>query len=211
MKNDFWDLVHIRQESVDGEPNWFWIKTDNGAWDGPKTDWETSHKPKIMQYCKQKRLVLTAGGNQGMYTRLYSKMFDWVYSFEPDPLNFHCMVNNNQSQNVFKFNCALGAMPDVVSLHRPAIENTGMHEIAMNPAQFIPMLTLDSFNLPYLDLLQLDVEGFEDNIIRGGIQTIEAHKPIVMCERGYDRLLKLLPAGYRMIDQSISDTIYAPT
>lgn len=207
----FDDRIMIRNEVVDGETDWFWIIGDNGAWDGPKMDWETSHKHKYFVDIAGFETVVTAGGNQGMYTRLYSKIFKNVYSFEPDALNFFCLVNNAQSDNVFKFNCGLGAAPSFFSIKRPSADNSGMHEIVNEPGN-VPVLPLDAFNFQRIDLLQLDVEGYEYNVLLGAQQTIKRCKPIIILERGVTEEIKTFMYNheYELKDQSISDFIWRP-
>lgn len=214
------NLLKIIPEEVDGLINWVWIASDNGAWDGPRDDWKTSHSQKFFKYIKNNDLVVTAGGNCGLYTRLYANRFKIVYSFEPDPLNFHCMVNNSQLDNVVKMQCALGAECKPVWISRPTMDNVGCHTINdVQPGGMIPMLTLDSFNLPALNFLQLDVEGYEYNALKGSIKTIDKYKPVIAVEVGFTpqriavtenikNLLKEL--NYDLIDQSISDSIWVP-
>jgi hypothetical protein len=45
-----------------------------------------------------------------------------------------------------------------------------------------PIDTLDSLNLPALDLLYLDIEGFEMMAIIGGLETIVKFKPVIAIE-----------------------------
>lgn len=192
------NLLEIRDREIFGETNWTWIKTDSGAFDGPMEDWK-QHKDRYFTHVKNKKVCITAGGNCGMYARFYSKIFETVYVFEPDPQNFHCLVNNTQSDNVFKFNCGLGDKPEFASLSRSTMSNVGMHRLS--GVGNVPVLTIDSFEFPIVDFIQLDVEGYEERVIRGGINTIKKHKPVIVTERNAaDSLLKEL--GYQMITRS---------
>ena len=58
---------------------------------------------------QSKKVVVTAGGNMGLHTRAYSEMFERVFVFEPDTINFHALVRNNHADNVFFFKAALGS------------------------------------------------------------------------------------------------------
>ncbi len=40
--------------------------------------------------------------------------------------------------------------------------------------------TLDSFNLEKVDILKIDVEGFECDVVEGAINTISKHKPKII-------------------------------
>ena len=37
------DQVEVRDVTIDGETNWYWIKGDTGAFEGPKNDWLEHH------------------------------------------------------------------------------------------------------------------------------------------------------------------------
>lgn len=207
MKFD--EQLIIRNDIIDNETDWFWIKNDTGAWDGPKQDWETSHREKYYKYLKKADVVVTAGGNQGLYTRLYSNIFKAVYSFEPDALNFHALVRNNQKDNVIKMNCGLGAEAGFLSLNRPDMTNTGMHHFSGNGG-IIPILPLDAFNFNRLDLLQLDVEGYEYNVITGAINTIRHCNPVIVLERARNSAVMQLMSDleYKLIDDSVMDSVF---
>lgn len=105
---NFDELSEIKTELVEGIDKWHWVKGDTGSWDGPKQDWEKEHRTKYFAKIKDYRTIITAGGNNGMYTRFYADKFKLVAVFEPAGLNFHNLVLNNQFDNVVKFNCALG-------------------------------------------------------------------------------------------------------
>lgn len=186
----------------------FWIKTDTGAWEGPLSDWQTSHKSKYQMYCRKFDVVVCAGGNQGMYPLLFSSMFKTVYTFEPDPLNFFCLTLNCQTDNVVKMQCALGSSHKMISVQRdPTMTNTGTHAVVQGG--YIPQLMLDDLDLHDLDLLQLDVEGYEYEVLKGAIRTITMFKPLISVERTTPSIESILaPLGYNQVAVSFADTIY---
>ncbi len=47
----------------------------------------------------------------------------------------------------------------------------------------IRMLTLDSLDLQDVDFIKVDVEGFEENVLRGGEATLATWRPIVIVEQ----------------------------
>lgn len=207
--NEYNDLVRMRDQLVDGIGPWSWLKSDDGAWDGPKMDWETSHKPAYLKYIDRWDVVVQAGGNQGMYPRLFSEMFKYVYTFEPDQLNFFCLSQNCQKNNIFKFQAALGSDSRQIELNRASDKNTGMHTVDLVNPGMIPMITVDSLNLSACDFIQLDVEGYELNALRGALNTIDSFKPVIACERGNNDILDFLSMwGYKAVGTSKADTIY---
>lgn len=198
--DDFKDKIYIRPDTVQEETGWYWIVDDSGSWDGPKNEWITSHYDKYFKYLKNRNVVITAGANCGMYAKLYSKQFKAVYAFEPTPLNFHCMVMNNQNTNVIKFNCALGDKVRMIGMYETNTTNSGMNEARIENDDLshsfvkqegtkltdiiIPRLTIDTLQLPECDLIQLDVQGYELECLKGGKDTIEKFKPVIILEYG---------------------------
>jgi FkbM family methyltransferase len=211
MSTPFEKQVRLRNEKVGAFTGWYWPSTDSGAWDGPKHDWETSHITKYAKYLRGKKAVVTAGANCGLYARQYATLFETVYAFEPDPLNFHCLVNNCQVPNIIKMQMALGATAELISVNRLGMENVGMHQVVNDPANDprIPCLPLDDFNLPFCDLIQLDVEGYEVNVLKGARRTIEIHSPVIILENGERFCMDIMKEfGYTHVDKSVSDDIF---
>ena len=204
----FEKLLRTRYEPHDGQDKWTWIASDTGAWDGPLNDFQSSHKSKYLKHCKKFDTVVCAGGNQGMYPRSFSNIFSIVYTFEPDPLSFHCLVNNCQSENIVKIQAALGNSHDMIKVIRdPTMTNVGTHTV--DNGGFIPQLKIDDFNLFSVDLIQLDIEGYEIEALRGGMTTIEKFKPLITVERTNPSIESLLfPLGYKYVDNSYADTFY---
>jgi FkbM family methyltransferase len=180
--------VRVREDNIDGVSHWMWPKTDTGAWDGPSAEWMNTHKDGYLKFCKKFDVVVQAGGNCGLYPMLFSQYFSRVYTFEPDPLNFHCLVNNCQMPNIFKFNAALGEINKLLHIYNGNEGNVGCHTVGDDPIRyttaqpFIPTMTIDQLALDQCDLIQLDCEGYEPNIIVGAMNTIERFKPVISLE-----------------------------
>ena len=208
---EYQDILKIRNQDVDGVSGWMWVKEDNGAWDGPHQEWINSHRDAYLAASRERNIVVQAGGNCGLYPRLFAKYFKTVYTFEPDPLNFHCLVNNCQLPNIIKINGALGANNDMVRVQHAGMSNVGCHTVnAIDGERLVPQFTIDQLNLPACDFIQLDVEGYEINILRGAIKTIEKYKPGISCENGAGNGIPefLAPLGYNAMTSVGADTIY---
>ena len=84
------------------------------------------------------------------------------------------------------------------------------------------MTTIDNMGLDRLDLLWLDIEGFELEAIQGGELTIRQYKPIIVLENnglifgeynpdGDQRVVDwMLKFGYERKQRIMRDDIYAP-
>jgi hypothetical protein len=88
-----------------------------------------------------------------------------------------------------------------------------------DPNGDIDIQRLDDQNLPDLDLLKIDVEGFETEVLRGGANIIQEKKPLIAIERhafNYNLLgktkkeshLYLQSLGYEMMFKLTRDCIY---
>jgi hypothetical protein len=68
----------------------------------------------------------------------------------------------------------------------------------------IPLITLDSLNLPRVDLIKIDIEGMEINALHGAAELIKSNKPILFIEwikSDQQELVSLLDAfGYNKIN-----------
>ena len=204
---EFEKLTRIRDDIVCGESRWYWPSSDHGAWTGPSDDWAQEHSVKYFKYLKGLDVVVTAGANCGLHTRFFAQKFKRVYAFEPDPLNFHCMVNNSQFPNVYKFQMALGEECRLVDIANENHSNVGVHTI--KEGNKIPMITIDTMNLDACDLIQLDVEGYEPNVIKGALETIKKFWPVITAENGHNCEHILFDLGYKVVDQSRSDKVFA--
>jgi FkbM family methyltransferase len=154
-----------------------WPDTDIGAAQvlfGQVADIET-----VYRHCLAFDVAVQAGGNCGLWPREMAAKFGTVYTFEPDPKNFRCLAANAPAENIFKFNAALGNAYGCIGLHmRP--DNVGAHKV--HGSGNIPVMRIDDLRLHACDLIYLDIEGFESEALYGAVETIDAHKPVVVIE-----------------------------
>lgn len=212
--NDFKNQIEVRNTQIHGETDWHWVKSDSGAFgridDGPMRDWMESHSLKYFKYLRSNDLIVTGGACCGMHVRFYAKRFNTVVAYEPDPRSFHCMVNNAPYDNVVKLNAAMGDKPGFVRFSRQSEQNIGMNQVHENGQLHVPVIPIDSLALQACSMIQLDVEGYEDLVLRGAVETIKRFKPVIAAERyHHSHLLESL--DYQVVDQSISDVIWIPS
>jgi FkbM family methyltransferase len=214
------DNIEIRQHEIEGETDWYWIKGDKNCFESVIEHWETHHVHSYFKHIKNYGTVVTGGTNCGMYARFYAKRFKHVYAFEPEPVAFTCMVNNNPYDHVIKLNAAIGHGHGIVGLYRvpqdvPGTDNLNIGMNIVQPAsdQFqIPMMSIDSLGLTECDLIALDVEGFEQQAIEGAKKTISKYKPVIIAERfaSQEQQMFMKTLGYVYTEQSFLDSIYVP-
>lgn len=181
--NQLGDLLEIRKYEIDGITEWMWQKGDVYGWEGIVEDWIKTHKAAYFEKVKKFDVCIQAGGFCGMYPRLLSNYFKRIYTFEPCNINFHCLVNNCQKDNIFKFHAALGMEHKFIEIDRWGLDNFGMHCIKKDAKGFVPMMTIDSFDFDTCDFIQLDVEGYEIDALKGAANTILKYHPVIAVER----------------------------
>lgn len=134
----------------------------------------------VMPYVKQANVAIQAGGNGGLMVQPLAERFKNVYTFEPDPLNFYCLVHNITSTNVNKFQACLGNNRALVKLDTHYASDNGAFFV--NGQGSIPTFRIDDLGLTECDLIQLDIEGHEYFALLGGLETIKKNKPVIVME-----------------------------
>lgn len=127
-----------------------------------------------------------AGGNLGVWPKYLSKHFASVITFEPAPDLFPKLMANAGEPNIIKLQAALGERGGLVGTNcaRRDTKRIAVHEGLTHivPNGVIPSLRLDALELPVLDLLYLDVEGYELYALRGAAETIRRCRPVIAVE-----------------------------
>lgn len=138
----------------------------------------TSDMDLALAMVPHRRIAVQAGGNCGVWAAHLAKTFDRVFTFEPDPVNYHCLAQNVPT-NVRHFEAALGDGDGRTGLKRIA-GNCGAH--ALDGEGDIPVMAIDSLNLEACDYLCLDIEGYELIALRGAARTIRRFRPVIQIE-----------------------------
>jgi hypothetical protein len=84
------------------------------------------------------------------------------------------------------------------------------------------MITLDSLALDEVDFMKLDTEGYEENILRGAVETIKRCRPVIIVEQKRDMaearfglrprgaVTFLESLGYKLVKEMSGDYIMVP-
>lgn len=145
---------------------------------------------KTLGLCKRFRTAVQAGGSIGYWPRRMADKFERVITFEPEPMIRHCLVKNLAGSKVMVRPEALGSEPG-----RCAIERRGFGSHIVVAGDMVDITTIDSLALGDLDLLQLDVEGYESQALVGGMETIKRCRPVIQVEILDGDAIKALKAG----------------
>jgi FkbM family methyltransferase len=207
--NNFSDLICKINEK------WVWRIDDNDFGTFKALSLETELLEKVKPFLKGNKVIVQAGGNCGMQVDKFAQFFETVYTFEPDPINFHCLVNNLTYTNVIKFQCCLGNEHKMVSMVTLENQIGGFY---VNPDKgTIPTLRIDDLNLDNCDFIQLDVEGYQLFALMGATETIKKFKPVISVELEWayryninetEIISFLTNLGYYKVDTYTTDYIY---
>ncbi len=150
---------------------------------------------RFLEHVKGKQVVVQAGGNAGVYPAYLAQHFEYVHTFEPDPDNYACLVQNigKVPGNIRAYNAALGEANGTCGLRMNQLGNAG--SMAVQGEGDIPVRTIDGLDLPACDLIWLDVEGYEVNVLKGAEKTIERFWPAVIIEQNGLATSYNVPAG----------------
>jgi FkbM family methyltransferase len=180
----------MNKHTVIKNDKWVWPASDENSWilQNQYNDLANIIKPHL----KNNKCMVQAGGNCGFLLNTFIPHFEVIYTFEPDPINFYCLVNNVSDPKVIKMQCCLGneaSLVNTTQLIRPDRPNDigGVH---INGSGYIPTILIDNLNLSECDLIQLDIEGYELNALIGATKTIQKYKPVLcieFCEKWLNR------------------------
>lgn len=206
----------------------YWPVRENNklekAW-GYYQNEENSKLPQtIAKLLSSKRSVIQAGGHAGLYPIQYSKIFEKVYTFEPNSLNYSCLEENTKNyKNVLIHNVGLGKEEEIVSMHL-SLKNSGAHYVSKKSDldssrhEEIKIISIDSLEIEDCDLIHLDLEGYELFALEGAIDTINHSFPMIVLETtsAMDRYnysekdlgLFLSKYGYTVFKKWENDTVY---
>jgi len=161
--------------------------------------------PIILGHINEGDHVVDSGAFIGDHTAAYLKAVGAegkVIAIEPNPQAHECLVHN--CPDAISLNIALGDKEESIQFNQSS--NAGASHLSQESGS-IKVVTLDSLNLPRLDFLKLDVEGYELKALYGAKSTILCHMPILWVEinswalsrqgcRPADVLRWVIDAGY---------------
>jgi len=133
-------------------------------------------------------VVLDVGAHVGSYALRYSRIVGnkgRVVAFEPEPDNRRILnwnIRLNKADNVSPRSEALGNFRGKGRLKLSAF--AGVHSFVRTSAEIhqtgeilVPVMKLDDLDMARVDLMKIDVEGYELEVLRGGEETITRLTP----------------------------------
>lgn len=166
-------------------------------------------------------IALDIGANVGHHTLYMASFCGEVHAFEPYEGVSRCIdekVARNQLQHVHVHRVGLSNENAELMYYAPQGCNTGTgtfvaeHESHNNmPLGRLRLVHADPYlaelALPRVDLIKIDVEGFEITVVKGLRKTLEQYRPVVMLELSDEvreqfkdaaDFMRLFPSDYRV-------------
>ena len=155
--------------------------------------------------CDKLNTVIDIGGHVGMWARPFTEKFSKTIIFEPIKNHYECLLKNLENVDNSKYVANNTCLSDSVGtvLMENTNYNTGQSRVVENnigqnslPVDYggerieCSSTTLDAYffggiyneHIESIDLVKIDVEGYEYNVLSGGINMLEKYKPILIIE-----------------------------
>jgi FkbM family methyltransferase len=129
------------------------------------------------------KLAVDAGANVGLYSYWIARSASEVVAFEPQPALARRLTMNG-IRKLTVHNVALSDAEGVAELNVPRVHGEASLRTLDVPVDTIrvPLRTLDSFELSDIGFIKIDVEGYEEPLLRGAEQTLRRSSPAVYIE-----------------------------
>lgn len=178
------------------------------------------------KYLNKNSIVLDLGANIGNHTLYWNKItkVKKIYAFEPVDDTYEILERNIELNNIVNNSISINhiGLGDKIGKASVAgkydLYNIGGTNIKMDDNGDFNVTTLDkfmeeNFKEDKIDLIKIDVEGFEYQVLSGAKKTLAKYNPVIIIEsfaNKFEQVNSLLNSyGYKMIkDLGGSNYVY---
>ncbi|RYF77382.1 MAG: FkbM family methyltransferase [Cytophagaceae bacterium] len=149
----------------------------------------------VAQQLSTASVFIDVGANVGNHSLFASSVFGQVYSFEPLPWLVDKLDQQRQRNgitNLHVFPYALGEQDTRQAFYSSTVANEGIGTLIegreANTASIVEVDVrqgdgfLAQAGIEQIDVIKIDVEGFERHVLNGLSETIRQHQPIIFFE-----------------------------
>jgi len=167
-------------------------------------------------------VFVDVGANVGQHSLYMSRCSAQVYAFEPyEPVRDRLVaqISHNSIENIQIHPLGLSNENTSLPFFAPTGNNAGIGSFDASSVEKgnkqigeLELVRGDDFfntaNLEKIDLIKIDVEGFEKPALEGLHKTLHKYRPLIVCEITYgkglsiqsrDEILQLLPKNYTLL------------
>lgn len=148
---------------------------------GAGVQYQSNKLQPALKYLKHARTAIDIGAHCGLWTVQLAQYFKNVEAFEPLERHIECWKRNcNWKWTNRLHEVALGEKEGTCGIH--VVEGfSGRSHV--NGSGDIPVKKLDDFGFKDVDLIKVDVEGYELFILKGAEETLKKWHPVVIVEQ----------------------------
>jgi FkbM family methyltransferase len=165
-------------------------------------------------------IFVDVGANSGHHALFMSKYAKKVYAFEPYApvrLQMESKISVNHIDNIYVLPTALGEKNELKQYYAPPDENTAIGSFLEGfssrniGGEMLEVRCADDvfkeLDLDRIDIIKIDVEGFEKSVLSGAKESLKKFNPVVMFEcsmdmeggfQNYDDISASFPGGYTL-------------
>ena len=164
-------------------------------------EWGAEDFQIIQQRLVNHRVCLDIGAHIGLTTRRFAQHFQHVHSFEPilgeylqentkhlDNVTLHFNAVTDEEKDIEMFmnphnsGCGIVNYPDMQELiHSRYFKENARFADESTPVN-VKGIAIDSLELTDVDLIKIDVEGYNIPVLNGMINTLKNNSPVIQIE-----------------------------
>jgi len=149
-------------------------------------------EPHIVSFLKKEltkdSVFVDIGSNYGWHSLIASSLCKKVYSFEPQKMMYNLQkesILKSKIKNIDVYPIGLGKIDSTANLRSIDYteNNINIGDLGIGSGgEEIKISTLDAMNLESVDIIKLDVQGYERYVLDGAENTINKNRPILIVE-----------------------------
>ena len=149
-----------------------------------------------MKHTARRGRAIDVGAHVGLWSWVMARDFLDVVCFEPVTVHQECWEANMKSaKNATLHRVALGATSSVARVRNrtpgssgdtgidPVAERSSLRASIQDEGEEVQVRTLDEFNIPNVDFIKIDCEGYELYVLQGAVDTIKRCRPCIIVEQ----------------------------
>lgn len=185
-------------------------------------DGEMTVRTVLRELGRLDRVFVDVGAHVGEYAIRMAYYYHKVIAIEPIPRSVRILKKNielNHIANIEVKQVACSDKEEVLTFRLRGGSSTALECSGKFNVIKVKAVRLDDL-VDWCDVIKIDVEGWEEKVIKGASRIIKECKPVIVIEhhefRGYDsckgmkeRIIKIL-SGYRHFDLNGIHTLYVP-
>ena len=155
--------------------------------DKTNPSYEGKFRNQILEHLPNKRTFVDVGANVGIWSFPFIGKFKSVVGYEPSKQNIECLIAN-VGESIEIRTKAVANFEGTADFHQ-AGKNCGDGKLCrpgVGASYTVPVVKLDNENLSDVDLIKIDVQGWELEVLQGAEQIIKKQRSWVIFEVNQD-------------------------